>query len=100
MLYQCNPTAFYQSEASLKPVGCNFNFGVKEPLYSIEFFTISYFGRSVKFYRYCFSIQGILIRIFSKIVPYFGMGIIGNAIHNRLLRVPVHIKEGNYFYDL
>ena len=35
MLYQCNPTAFYQSselEASLKPVGCKFNFGVNEPL--------------------------------------------------------------------
>ena len=31
MLYQCNPTAFYQSEASLKPVGCKFNFGVNEP---------------------------------------------------------------------
>ena len=32
MLYQCNSTAFYQSEASLKPVGCNFNFGVNEAL--------------------------------------------------------------------
>ena len=43
MLHQCNPTAFYQSEASLKlvwseleaslkPVGCNFNFDVNEPL--------------------------------------------------------------------
>ena len=26
MLYQCNPTAFHQSEANLKAVGCTFNF--------------------------------------------------------------------------
>ena len=31
MLYQCNPIAFYQSGASLKPVGCKLNFGVNEP---------------------------------------------------------------------
>ena len=31
MLYQCNPTAFNQSEASWKPVGCKFKFGVNEP---------------------------------------------------------------------
>ena len=32
MLYPCNPTAFYQSEASWKPVGCKFNFDVNEQL--------------------------------------------------------------------
>ena len=43
MLYQYNPTAFYQSEASLKPVGCKFNFGVNEPLHIILFNTYNNF---------------------------------------------------------
>ena len=42
---QCNPTAFYQSEvslkavgikASLKPVDCEFNFDMNEPLYIVK----------------------------------------------------------------